>query len=250
MKLKLLIGGLGGLTPLVAALLLADVASVDKYLRSLFDGRIPGEFYLLGYGFKAILLFLVGALWAYLHRSEQSFLRIYQFGVVAPAMIIGSISAKELNSLRETQGSRATPIRTLNAPPNDERQYLSLSSILISSAQAACPSGTCWSKEGGACTTAACNTIPWYRAFWDGFLSRPPAYIFTCGVVPVTLRLSTAHSVTMTEDLIDQSCAFSVDGATDGVTASCRDIKGKVTSPKNSTISITEDKATCTIAVE
>ena len=71
MKQKLILGGIGGLTPLCAGLLVIDASVLDTYIRQIFDSHARGELYLLGYTAKAILLFAVGAFWAYLHRSAE-----------------------------------------------------------------------------------------------------------------------------------------------------------------------------------
>ena len=63
----------------------------------------------------------IGGLWAYFHRSEVEPLKLFQLGIVAPAMITGMINASNVSN---------------QAQPGDSA-WLDLRFALISSAHAA-----------------------------------------------------------------------------------------------------------------
>ena len=52
----------------------------------------------IGYAVRVFGLFLVGGLWACLHKSEADPKKLFQLGIVAPAMITGMISASNVHT--------------------------------------------------------------------------------------------------------------------------------------------------------
>jgi hypothetical protein len=101
MKEKLFLGGLGGLMPLVASFIIVDVETIASYIENFNSPGHKGIILFCGYFLKALLLFGVGALWAYLHSSEENLLKIFQLGIVAPAIISGFIQSSHIKELRE-----------------------------------------------------------------------------------------------------------------------------------------------------
>ena len=96
---KLALGALGGMTPLLASLALADVEVVAAFIEQAIDeGGEP--YHLIGYIVRVVGLTGLGALWVYLHRSEYEPLKVFQLGIVAPAMIAGFINASNVSEVR------------------------------------------------------------------------------------------------------------------------------------------------------
>lgn len=118
---RFLWGGMGALTPIVLTLVMVDVDTLRRYLEHTSDNGIP-LFWLAGYSLRVIVLFLLGGMWAALHRSERDPKTLFQLGVVAPAMLTGMINAHNL--------------QTTQQGPDTEREAAITLSIL-SSAQAA-----------------------------------------------------------------------------------------------------------------
>ena len=77
---KILIGGLGALTPLVLHLLVVD-------LQAWWDSLTP--FVLLGAVLRVVALTYLGGIVAYLHKDEHSPLKLFELGIVAPALLAG-----------------------------------------------------------------------------------------------------------------------------------------------------------------
>ena len=93
---KILVGGLGGLTPIIVTLIISDADTISGYLRKL-DG---GVYEILGYIVQGLALFAIGGIWASLHRSEKDLRKVFQLGIVAPAVLVGMVSASGLNAAR------------------------------------------------------------------------------------------------------------------------------------------------------
>ena len=86
---RFLWGGLGALAPTLISLAILDHTAVTDYISNI-DQKTLG---LAGYAFRVVALFAIGGLWAYFHRSEVEPLKLFQLGIVAPAMITGMINA-------------------------------------------------------------------------------------------------------------------------------------------------------------
>ncbi len=89
---KFLWGGLGGLTPVLGTLIILDFATLGMYLGDLGTNEMR-IYSLAGYTVRVLILFLIGGLWAVLHKSEREPMKLFQLGLVAPAMITGMINA-------------------------------------------------------------------------------------------------------------------------------------------------------------
>lgn len=86
---RFLWGGLGALAPTLISLAILDHTAVTDYISNIDQKTLA----LAGYGFRVVALFAIGGLWAYFHRSEVEPLKLFQLGIVAPAMITGMINA-------------------------------------------------------------------------------------------------------------------------------------------------------------
>ena len=246
MKQKLLIGGLGGITPLVAGVLVLDAPVLDAYVQKLFIPTARGELYLFGYALKGLLVFGIGMFWAYLHRSERNLLKIYQLGIVAPAIIVGLIDTTELRKhkkprieYRETTSDRQ--IDQLKSPKSDGQGFLERFAP-IRSAQAACPQGTCPSS-GGGCSKRACGPS-WLDRIRDGFLSRPPPFDASCRGIPVSAVVPYDMMVTVVEDQTKQWCEISVEAGS-GHRVVCEKWDGAVVVDPAFAVSRTETDEYC-----
>lgn len=110
-------GGLGALAPTIISLAILDHSSLAHYISNIDEET----FKLVGYGFRVLVLFAIGGLWAFFHRSEVEPLKLFQLGIVAPAMITGMINASNVS----------------NQAPAGDSAWLNFPIALISSAHAA-----------------------------------------------------------------------------------------------------------------
>ncbi len=100
---KIMIGGLGALTPLVLNLLVVDFEAAYGTLSA------PK---LLGYLTQWLVLFYVGGLWAFLHKRESEPAKVFELGIVAPAVLIGLMNGIQVGAGPEPPeiiGSRGIP---------------------------------------------------------------------------------------------------------------------------------------------
>lgn len=84
MSEKVLIGGIGALMPIFLNLLVVD-----------FDGLQSSSFrppVVLGYVVRVTVLFGLGGLVAYLHKSEKQAFKLFQLGLGAPALLLGMLN--------------------------------------------------------------------------------------------------------------------------------------------------------------
>ncbi|MGB1205883.1 MAG: hypothetical protein ACPG5B_09565 [Chitinophagales bacterium] len=86
---KILIGGLGALTPIIMNLLVVDL---EKLLINLTTIAM------IAYTIKVILLFYIGGVVAYLNRDENKPFKLFQLGIYAPAMIIAFMNTNPLST--------------------------------------------------------------------------------------------------------------------------------------------------------
>lgn len=85
---KILIGGLGALTPIIMNLLAIDLEVLFLNLTL---------FAVLGYLIRVIILFYLGGMTAFLHKDETSPVKIFELGIVAPALITALINAGQID---------------------------------------------------------------------------------------------------------------------------------------------------------
>jgi len=78
------LGAAGSLSPSLLNVLLVDAATV-------WANATPVT--LIFYGIRLLVLSLVGGLWAALHHSEMNPAQLFQFGIVAPALVLGGFNA-------------------------------------------------------------------------------------------------------------------------------------------------------------
>lgn len=84
---RLLVGGLGGITPIVATLMAGEYENLPL---PDYEGLV--QFY-LGYGLRILLFFCVGALFVWLHQEVRGRYPVFRLGLTAPALIAAMIGA-------------------------------------------------------------------------------------------------------------------------------------------------------------
>ncbi len=85
---KIFIGGLGALTPIIMNLMVVDleVLLINVTLLAV-----------LGYAIRVIILFYIGGITAFLHKDETSPVKIFELGIVAPALITAMLNAGQID---------------------------------------------------------------------------------------------------------------------------------------------------------
>lgn len=89
MRTKILVGGLGALTPIIINLLMVDL---EKLLIQVTPISI------ISYIIKVIILFYLGGIVAYFNKDENKPFKLFQLGIYAPALIITLMNAAQLKS--------------------------------------------------------------------------------------------------------------------------------------------------------
>jgi nucleoside diphosphate kinase len=97
-KDKILIGGLGALTPIIMNLLVVDFRLLGNLTFIAF----------LGYLVRVIVLFYLGGLVAYLHKSEKNPIKLFELGIVAPALITALLNGGNVDVLKSSGDSART----------------------------------------------------------------------------------------------------------------------------------------------
>ena len=85
---RFLIGGIGGLAPVVALLIVVDF---EKQFLNVTQAQN------IGYLVRAFALFAIGGFVAWLHETEDKVFKVFEIGLGAPALIAGVITAKSLS---------------------------------------------------------------------------------------------------------------------------------------------------------
>jgi hypothetical protein len=83
---KILLGGIGALTPIIMNLLVLDFKILSDLTWIVF----------LGYLIRVVVLFYLGGLVAYLHKNEKSPVKLFELGIVAPALITALLNAQNV----------------------------------------------------------------------------------------------------------------------------------------------------------
>jgi hypothetical protein len=84
---RFLIGGVGGMAPVL--IFLANV-DWDIHFAGMSTMRI------VGYCSRIIILFLIGGFTAYLYNDETNYIKLFQLGISAPALVAGYISTANI----------------------------------------------------------------------------------------------------------------------------------------------------------
>lgn len=98
---KIFIGGLGALTPIILNLMVIDLEVL--LVKVTF-------FAVLGYVIRVIVLFYLGGLIAFLHKDETSPVKIFELGIVAPALITAMLNAGQIHVPKPKVEASSKPI--------------------------------------------------------------------------------------------------------------------------------------------
>lgn len=82
-KTRMIIGGIGGIAPLIISLLVVDVVALVNDL-ALMDA--------IGLAVRCLVLIFIGAMVGYLHNSEYEPFKVFQLGIAAPALLTTAIN--------------------------------------------------------------------------------------------------------------------------------------------------------------
>src|SRR5262245_17192775 len=97
-KRKVVIGGLGALTPIIISLLVVDLGVVFKGVTTVV---------FLTYTIRVLVLFYLGALVACLHKDENDQLKLFELGIAAPALLTVLINGAQLS--KDTRNAATPP---------------------------------------------------------------------------------------------------------------------------------------------
>jgi len=121
---RLIIGGIGGIAPILISLLVVDLNSLISDLK-MMDG--------IGLVIRCTILIFIGGLVGYLHQDETEPFKVFQLGIAAPAMLTTAINGYGV------VGSGASAYKEMKTTSNFQNSHWSLS--IISSAHASETSG-------------------------------------------------------------------------------------------------------------
>jgi hypothetical protein len=97
---RLMVGGIGGMTPVVVTLLAGEYKNVE--------GAGSPELYYAGLALRALLLFAIGAFFVWLNQAVRTRYATFQLGAAAPALIVAMLNSNPAES--------AAPVEARGAP--------------------------------------------------------------------------------------------------------------------------------------
>ncbi len=89
---RFLLGGLGALMPVLLSFLALDISAA-------LNGSVewtPGM--VMGAALRYLVLFVVGGVVAYLHSEESKPFKLFELGIVAPALVTSLVTAQGVNA--------------------------------------------------------------------------------------------------------------------------------------------------------
>jgi len=101
---KIMIGGLGALTPVIMNLLIVDLNVLLVKFTSLA---------FIGYVIRVIILFYLGGLVAFLHKDENSPIKIFELGIIAPALITAMLNAGHVPIIKPPTQTTETSVASV-----------------------------------------------------------------------------------------------------------------------------------------
>lgn len=82
-RTRLIIGGIGGIAPIIISLLVVDLNSLINDLQTMD---------IIGLAVRCTVLIFIGALVGYLHQDESEPFKVFQLGIAAPALLTTAIN--------------------------------------------------------------------------------------------------------------------------------------------------------------
>lgn len=104
---KIIIGGLGALTPIIMNLLVVDINVLVINLTL---------FAFIGYAIRVVILFYLGGLVAFLHKNENSPVKLFELGIVAPALITALLNANQVKFTKDVAQIEGTKHASIIIP--------------------------------------------------------------------------------------------------------------------------------------
>jgi hypothetical protein len=102
-RAKILVGGLGALTPIILNLLVVDLQTTFTSITFLV---------VLGYLIRVGVLFAIGGGMAYFHKDERNALKLFEIGIVAPALITALMNGTTNTKNTNARASNETTVVT------------------------------------------------------------------------------------------------------------------------------------------
>lgn len=119
---KIIIGGLGALTPIIMNLLVVDINVLVINLTL---------FAFIGYAIRVVILFYLGGIVAFLHKNENSPVKLFELGIVAPALITALLNANQVKVTKDVaqiEGTKtASIISSAYAQPASKKNFKTFS---------------------------------------------------------------------------------------------------------------------------
>lgn len=120
---RIILAGLGALVPIVLNLLVVDLGTVFSSATAITIAT---------WTFRVLVLFALGAITGWMHQQEHDRVKIFQLGIVAPALLTSLANGTNVEKHgREAPGSKPSPVSQTGA--------IDLGSLFVS---------TAWAQEG------------------------------------------------------------------------------------------------------
>ena len=84
---RVVIGGLGALTPILLNFLVVDLNTTFASITAIV---------LVGYCIRVLAFFFVGGVVAYMHTSERNHVKLFELGIIAPALLTGVMNGTKI----------------------------------------------------------------------------------------------------------------------------------------------------------
>lgn len=98
-RTKLMIGGAGAAMPVTLSFLVSENEALT--------GASDPIGWLIGFTMKTLILFAVGAFWVWLHHTEWDRMKIFELGLLAPAMILALVHSTNPSAPNADNGPEA-----------------------------------------------------------------------------------------------------------------------------------------------
>ena len=108
-RTRIVIGGIGGIAPLLVSLLVVDLNSLIDDL-ALMDA--------VGLAVRCLVLIFIGALVGYMHNKEQEPFKVFQLGIAAPALLTTAINGYGIIGSGATFKEMKTALQDGSETPN------------------------------------------------------------------------------------------------------------------------------------
>ena len=134
-RTRLIIGGIGGIAPIIISLLVVDLNSLINDLQ-MMDA--------IGLAVRCSVLIFIGGLVGYLHQDESEPFKVFQLGIAAPALLTTAINGygvigagapayKEIRAVETSQNSSwpfdLIPSAHASEPAKRNKKYININAF-------------------------------------------------------------------------------------------------------------------------